>query len=36
MNTDMDLLFIGDFILFKENQSDILKDEKFKDSFELD
>ena len=36
INTDMDLLFIGDFILFKEKQNDTLKDENFKDSFELD
>ena len=36
MNTDMDLLFIGDFILFKEKQNNSLKDENFKNSFELD
>ena len=36
MNTDMDLLFIGDFILFKIHQGDNLKDKNFKESFELD
>ena len=36
MNTDMDILFIGDFILQKEYQGNILKEDEFIKSFELD
>lgn len=36
MNTDIDILVLENYLLFKENQPDILRDENFKENFTLD